>query len=302
MPEHNIGTRAVADTDREVQARESNERIIHTNGVDLCVETFGDPACPAMLLIMGAAASMLGWEDEFCRRLAAGSRFVIRYDNRDTGRSVSYEPGAPQYTMRDLVADALGLLDAFGLARAHFVGMSAGGVISQLVAVDHPKQVASLTLISTSPGGPDLPGPSDEFLAFVTAAAMRDWSDRTAVVNYIVEFERACAGSSRPFDEPARHHLAGRVFDRTANIASAMQNHFLLEAGDPLRERLGEIRAPTLVLHGTEDPVFPHAHARALANAIPRAQLLMLEQTGHELPRSVWDLVVPAILRHSSGR
>ncbi len=111
----------------KVRPTESNEKIVRANGVELCVETFGDPADPAILLIHGAATPMHGWEDELCESLAAASRFVIRYDHRDTGRSVSYEPGAPQYTLRDLTADAVGLLDAFDLGSAHLVGRSMGG-------------------------------------------------------------------------------------------------------------------------------------------------------------------------------
>ena len=128
-----------------------NERIVQANGVGLCIEAFGDPADPAILLISGATASMDWWEDEFCERLAAGPRFVVRYDNRDSGRSVAYEPGEPLYTGSDLVADAVGLLDTLGLARVHLVGISMGGGIAQHVALDHADRVASLTLISTTP-------------------------------------------------------------------------------------------------------------------------------------------------------
>jgi pimeloyl-ACP methyl ester carboxylesterase len=277
---------------------------VRANGVDLCVETFGDPANAAILLIAGAASSMLSWEDDFCERLAAGSRLVIRYDNRDTGRSVTYEPGAPQYTGSDLVDDAVGILDALGLDRAHVVGLSMGGGIAQVVALDHPDRVASLTLISTSagPGDPDLPGTSDDLHArFAAPLPMPDWFDRHAVIEYIVEDARAYAAITRPFDETAWRDLAGRDFDRSVNIASGMTNHFVLEGGEGWRERLGEIRAPTLVVHGDEDPLFPPAHAHALAEEIPNARLLMLERTGHELPRAVWDLVVPAIVAHTSG-
>jgi pimeloyl-ACP methyl ester carboxylesterase len=125
----------------------SGERVVRANGVDLWVETFGDPDDQAILLIMGLAASMDWWEDEFCQRLAAGGRFVVRYDHRDTGRSTSYPAGAPPYTGHDLTADAVGLLDVLGRPRAHLVGMSAGGGIAQEIAVDHPDRVASLTLI-----------------------------------------------------------------------------------------------------------------------------------------------------------
>src|SRR5215207_8520717 len=136
----------------------SPTEIVRANGVDICVQIFGDPTDPVVLLIMGSSASMDWWEDEFCERLATGSRFVIRYDHRDTGESVSYDPGAPPYAFHDLVDDAVDLLDHFGVAGAHVVGMSMGGAIAQLMALDHPDRVDSLTLIST---GPARPGPDD---------------------------------------------------------------------------------------------------------------------------------------------
>jgi pimeloyl-ACP methyl ester carboxylesterase len=277
------------------------ERIVRANGVDLCLQTFGDPTDPAIFLLMGASASMVWWEDDFCERLAAGSRLLVRHDTRGTGRSIAYEPDAPAYTLRDLAGDAVGLLDALGLARAHLVGFSTGGAVAQLVALEHPERVASLTLISTSPGGPDLPAMSEQYLARIEAAVVPDWSDRAAVVNYVVELWRAGASGSRPFDEGATRELAGRDVDRSVSIASSMTNHFVDDGGVPRRARLGEIGAPTLVIHGAEDPVFPLDHGRALAKEIPGARLLTLEQTGHELPRATWGTVVPAILRHTSG-
>ena len=280
----------------------AHDEIVQVNGVDLCVETFGDPTDPAILLIMGSSASMDWWEDEFCRRLAAGSRFVIRYDHRDTGRSVSYDPGAPGYTFRDLVADAAGLLDALGLGSAHLVGMSMGGAIAQLAALDHPNRVASLILIATSPAGagdPDLPDMSAQTRAEF-GVDRPDWSDRAAVIDYMVHLARVSAGRSRPFEEAPFRDLAARVVDRTVNIESSMTNHNAMDAGERWRERLGGLDVATLVVHGTEDPVFPYGHALALAREIPGAELLALEQTGHELPRAVWDLVVPAILEHTS--
>jgi pimeloyl-ACP methyl ester carboxylesterase len=110
-----------------------NEHSITANGVALCTEAFGDPGNPPVLLIMGACVSMLGWDDRLCQGLAAGGRYVIRYDHRDTGRSVTYEPGKPQYTLQDMAADAVGVLDAYRLGRAHLVGMSLGGIIAQLL-------------------------------------------------------------------------------------------------------------------------------------------------------------------------
>ena len=209
----------------EIRPMEQGERIIRANGVDLCVQTFGDRAESPILLIMGGASSMDWWEDGFCEHLMAGSRFVVRYDHRDTGRSISYEPGAAPYSLRDLAEDAFGLLDALGLESCHLVGMSMGGWIGQLVALDHPDRVASLTLISTTPtagaSDPDLPEMSEKLQAFFAQEASEpDWSDRDAVIDYIVEGERPFAGSL-PFDEAAMREIAARAFDRTVNIASS---------------------------------------------------------------------------------
>jgi pimeloyl-ACP methyl ester carboxylesterase len=278
-----------------------NEKIVQANGVDVCVQTFGDRADSPILLIHGATTSMFGWEDEFCERLAAGSRFIIRYDHRDTVRSVSYEPGAPQYTLRDLVADAVGLLDAFDLESAHLVARSMGGQLAMLAALDYPHRIASLTLIGTSPGGSDLPPMSEAFLAYTGGTENLDWSDREAVIDHVLGMLRVFSGGSGHFNEATMRDLVGHDVDRTANVASSQINHFAMDVGEPFRGRIGEIRAPTLVVHGEEDPVLSLGHALALEREIPGAELLVLEQTGHELPMAVWDVVVPAILRHTSG-
>jgi pimeloyl-ACP methyl ester carboxylesterase len=248
------------------------------------------------------------WEDGFCERLAAGRRFVVRYDLRDTGQSITYPPGAPEYDGIDLVADAVGVLDAFGIARAHVAGISMGGGIAQLVALDHPARVASLALFSTSPGGagsdnPDLPPMSDQLAAsFRQPPPDPDWTDRGAVVDYVVEDLRNYTGS-HPFDEERLRALAGRVFDRTIDIASTMKNHGVIGGGGPLRPRLEEIATSTLVLHGTEDPLFPFGHAEALAAEIPAARLMALDRVGHEHPPPVlWDQVVADLLDHTAER
>ena len=277
------------------------ERMVEATGVELCTEPFGDPADPAILLVMGLGASMLWWEEGFCRMLAESRRFVIRYDHRDTGRSVTYEPGHPDYTGTSLVADAAGVLDAYGIAAAHVVGVSAGGALAQLLALDFPSRVRSLVLISTSAALPterELPPPTEEFLRFVTTA-QEDWSDAPSVIEYLVAYSRVLAGGQRPFDETAARELARRDVMRARNVAAA-QNHDALPDDGRSREPLSSITAPTLVIHGTADPMFPLEHGEALAETIPGASLLRLERAGHGVDRSDWEAIVPAILQHTA--
>lgn len=276
-------------------------RMVRANDVDLCAETFGDPGDPSILLIAGAAESMDWWDDPLCERLAAGPRHVIRYDQRDTGASVSYPRGAPPYSADDLVADAIGLLDALAVRRAHIVGLSAGGILAQRLAVRHPDRVATLTLIDTTPDGPGdppLPPPSPA-LSF-DPVPDPDWSDCAAAVARLVEDHRPYAGTD--WDEDRVRAIAARVVDRTRDIAASRTNPYAAAEGTPVRARLGEITAPTLVAHGTLDPLFPYAHGEALAREIPGARLLALDGAGHEVPpAAVWDVFVPALLRHTSG-
>jgi pimeloyl-ACP methyl ester carboxylesterase len=272
--------------------------IVQAGEVPLCVERFGDPADPAILLIHGAGNSMLSWDEELCGRLAAGGRLVIRYDLRDAGRSVIHAPGTARYGYADLAADAAALLDVLGLERAHIVGMSLGGGIGQLLALDHPERVSALTLASSTPGGPghlapDLPGPTQD----LAEPPEPDWSDLDAVVEYLVEAERPFAARSRPYDEDGMRRLVRRVVEHSTNIEWSLTDSGSFDLGDPWRERLGSLSAPTLVVHGTEDPLFPYEHAEALAREIPGAELLPLEATGHEyFPPHTWDAVVPGLL------
>jgi pimeloyl-ACP methyl ester carboxylesterase len=276
------------------------ERMIEANGVELSAESFGDPADPPILLVMGIGASMLWWEEGFCRMLADGRRFVVRYDHRDTGRSVAYEPGRPEYRGGDLVADAAGVLDAFGIPAAHVVGVSAGGAFAQLLALEFAERVRSLVLISTSfavSTDRALPPPTQEFARFVTAVEV-DWLDPGSVIEYLVDYWRVLAGGERPFNEAAFRELARRDIERSRDFAAA-QNHDLLHHEEQSREPLSSISAPTLVIHGTADPMFPIGHGEALAEEIPDARLLRLEGAGHGVYRADWDAIVAAILEHS---
>ena len=276
--------------------------MIDVNGVALCTESFGDPADPPVLLVMGLGASMLCWQDGFCRLLAGRGRFVIRYDHRDTGRSTTYEPGRPGYSGGDLLADAVGVLDDYRLPSAHLVGVSAGGALVQLLALDFPSRVLSLVLISTSPALPgdrSLPPPSVAFTEFVRSATV-DWSDAESTVDYLVAYTRVLAGEQRTFEEDEVRDLIQRDVARAHDFA-ALQNHELLEDDDKPRKPLSSIEVRTLVIHGTADPMFPLPHGQALAREIPGALLLSLEGAGHGVERVDWDTATQAIATHTAA-
>jgi pimeloyl-ACP methyl ester carboxylesterase len=266
---------------------------------DLCVETFGDAADPPVLLI---GNSMLTWPDEFCERLAAGGRRPIRYDLRDTGLSTTVNPDAPAYTLRDLVADAAGLIDA----RTHVVGYTVGGWIAQLLALDRPELVATLTLISTrptapGPNDPDLPEHAPEVMAHFMSAPAPNWSDRAAVIEASVEVAKLMAGS-RGFVEADVRANAARIFDRVGPDPAVQRSNHLgtvfaaLDSKPRWRERLGQIAAPTLVMHGAQDPFFPVGNAEALAKEIPGAQLRVLDGIGQAMVRPAWPELLEGIL------
>src|SRR4051794_4470417 len=274
------------------------ERMVEANGVELCTEPFGDPADPPILLVMGIGGSMLWWEEGFCRMLAGGGLFVIRYDHRDTGRSITYEPGRPGYTGDDLVADAAGVLDAHGIPAAHVAGVSAGGAFAQLLALTERERVVSLVLISTSPAVPtahELPPPDSDFTRFAATVEV-DWSDAGSVIEYLVAYSRALAGGDRPFDEARARDLIERDVKRARNFAAAQNHDRLVQANSP-RKSLSAITVPTLVIHGSADPMFPIDHGEALAREIPGTTLLPLAGAGHGIYQDDWDTISCAILR-----
>lgn len=248
---------------------------------------------------------MLFWDEEFCKQLAAGSRFVIRFDQRDTGRSTTYPLGKATYRLRDFADDALGVLDAFGVGKAHLFGFSLGGGVSQVIAEDNPDRVSSLIQMSTTPIGPyrdepNLAPMSGELLnRFISIGNGVDFSKKTDVVPMLVNHLRLCSSPAHAFDEAAETAKAERAFDRTINIQASFVNHGPMAHTRWPRERLPEIKAPTLVIHGEDDLVIPFPHAVALKNEIPGAELLSLKGVGHELPFICWDEVIRAVLAHT---
>lgn len=277
-----------------------SERMIRAQGIELATQSFGDPAHPAVLLIMGGMASMLWWPQEFCERLASHGRHVIRYDQRDTGLSTKYPPGGP-YRLEDLVDDAIRVLDGYAIPAAHVVGMSLGGMIGQIATLKHPSHVLSLTAISSSPIGTDnsrLPESSGAFAQHSAAGGEVDWSDRAQVIAYMFKDSRLLAGTARPFEEAEVRAFIERDYDRADGYLCAT-NHGSLKVGEEWRGRLREMRAPLLAIHGTADPIFPIEHGIALSEAVGRAKLVRIEGGGHELHRADWDRIVGTIVRHT---
>jgi pimeloyl-ACP methyl ester carboxylesterase len=277
------------------------ERIIQVNGVKLATEAFGDAKHPPILLIMGAMASMLWWPDAFCKALADRSRFVIRYDQRDTGLSTKYPPGQPGYTFDDLLDDAFRVLDGYSIPAAHIAGMSLGGMIGQVAASWHPSRVLSLTAISSTPVGVGgLPGSRDPWASHTAEGEKIDWTARDEVVGFMLEESRLIAGTAHRFDATEVRAFIERDYDRSGGLLSAT-NHGAVMMGEMPRVRLKDIKAPLLVIHGTADPVFPREHGAALAAAVPGARVTWIGGGGHELHEDDWDAIVGAIVEHTGA-
>ncbi|MFK4150738.1 alpha/beta fold hydrolase [Streptomyces fungicidicus] len=274
---------------------------VNANEVALGVETFGDDDAPLVLLVGGT--TMLSWPDPLCERLAADGRRVVRYDLRDSGASTTLDPEAPAYTLRDLAADAAALADALGGRPAHLAGIGVGGMVAQVAALDHPDAFSALTLVGTravapGPADDDLPDHDQATMNRLFGHPMPDWSDREAVADF------AAAGAEILGDDPvAARAVAGRVWDRTPGTAPAVQmaNQLgmvfsRLDCAPRWRERLPEIKLPTLVVHGRRDRFFPVGNAEALAREIPGARLLVLEEAATAIPDAAAGEIAEAML------
>lgn len=278
-------------------------------------ETMGAENGRPLLLIAGLASQLVSWPEEFCRRLAAAGHFVIRFDNRDCGLSAKMEaagipdlaalgaaarggrPVAAPYRLSEMAADAVRLLDRLGLPRAHICGLSMGGMIAQLMAVEHPERVASLISMMSTTSEPDLPGPSEQ-----AAAAMMStppW-ERGAYVRYLVAVYRAFAGGSPAFDAETAADIAARSYDRSFYPEGFGRQMAAIIADGGRRGRLRQVKAPTLVIHGDCDPLLPIEHGRDTAAAVAGARLLLVAGLGHGLAfPALWDELVAAIAAHT---
>jgi pimeloyl-ACP methyl ester carboxylesterase len=294
-------------------------RTFHVNGVELRTQAFGDPAAPAVLLIMGANASMKRWPESVCRRIADEGRYVIRYDNRDTGRSSAFAPGKPDYDIRDLAKDASAVLDAYRIDRAHMVGFSLGGQIAQHLAIWHGARVLSAFIFASSPDPSaiaaaatglsrdrkSLSPPAQKVMELIQLLASVNWNNETEAIDAWVREDLMLLGYGDVADEQASRANLTEIVREARNLLSHRLNHpMAVAATPPWRERLSDILAPVLVFHGTDDACFPIDHGRALANEIRNARLVEVEGMGHVLSLSspFWALFTETLIEHTGDR
>ncbi len=284
------------------------------NGIEIEYEAFGDASGRPLLLIMGLGAQMIFWDVEFCEQLAASGHYVIRFDNRDVGLSTYFDKaGVPNvlqvmkdgragrpievpYTLDDMADDAAGLLAALGIERAHVCGASMGGMIAQALAIRHPQRLRSLTAIFTSTGNPELPPATPEAMAVLLEPAP---AERQANIEHAVKVFRAIGGPGFPFDEERIRTRGGRLFDRAFHPEGMARHLAAIVAHGDRRPKLSGVTAPTLVIHGSADPLVPVEGGKDLAQAIAGSKLLIIDGLGHDLPPPVWPRISAAIASHT---
>jgi pimeloyl-ACP methyl ester carboxylesterase len=275
-----------------------DEQFAAVDGVELCYQEMGDPDGEPLLLVMGLATQMIAWDEEFCALLADRGFRVVRFDNRDVGRSTKLAGGVPgrldmligrrgtaPYFLRDMAADTFGLMDHLGIDSAHLVGASMGGMIVQTAAIERPERVRSLTSIMSTTGSRRVGHPSYKTFGLLVGNPPRD---REAAIDRVVKTFRMIGSPGYPFEEERIREIAGRSFDRGHDPAGiARQLHAITASGDRT-PRLRELDVPALVIHGSRDLLVNPSGGRATARAIPGARLKMVEGMGHDLPRALW--------------
>jgi pimeloyl-ACP methyl ester carboxylesterase len=289
-------------------------RIARANGINICYEIFGEASAEPMLLIMGLGGQMVLWDDAFCEQIAARGFRVIRFDNRDVGQSSKLTGGkrltwlellklrflkipvtAP-YTLRDMAEDTIALMDVLGVRTAHLVGVSMGGMIAQEIAITFPERVRSLISIMSTTGNPKLPQPAREAISMFMAPPPRSRDE------YIARFERnwkVLRAGRFPEDEALDRSRAERVFDRGLNPAGVGRQIRAILASGSRKERLRKVKAPTLVIHGTADPLVDPKAGQDTAVSIPGAKLMIVQGMGHAIPMPIWPEIIDAIDKHA---
>jgi pimeloyl-ACP methyl ester carboxylesterase len=278
---------------------ESDMPNLKSNGIRIEYETFGDRRSPPLLLIMGFGGQMILWDEDFCRRLAEEDLFVIRFDNRDVGLSSKLEGMEAPYTIEDMGDDAVGLLDGLGIRRSHVCGASMGGMIAQTMAIRPPNRVASLICMASSTGDPGVASAALRAPDPRATAAMTAPRERESYIEHTVKGMRELSGRIAAFDDERARRVAAALYDRCFCPEGMARQFRALLASGSRRPALTKLTLPTLVIHGDCDPLVPVKHGRDTAEAVPGAELLIVEGMGHELPPEAWPTIVAAIVAHT---
>ena len=279
---------------------------LQANGLDIEYEVHGDPKNPALLLIMGLGVQLINWDDGFVGELVRRGFYVIRFDNRDVGLSTKMESAGiadiagvlagesrPAYSLDDMADDAVGVLDALHIKAAHIVGASMGGFIAQLVAINHPEHTLSLTSIMSGPGGHDAIPPTPEALEVLVRMPA---ATREEIVANSIDARRIFAGEGNPFNVEEQRALIERAYERSYYPVGFGRQYAAILASKTRIPALRELRVPTLVVHGADDPLVPPENGKRVAAAVPGARYLEFKGAGHNLPPSTWPAVADAIM------
>jgi pimeloyl-ACP methyl ester carboxylesterase len=291
----------------------ASEELTATVGeLELCYQTFGAATAPPVLLVMGLASQMLLWDDQFCEQLASRGFRVIRFDNRDVGRSshlrgetiptrwqlMRRSPRGAAYTLEDMAADGVGLLDHLKLGAAHIVGASMGGMIAQLIAINHPDRVLSLVSIMSTTGNPKVGRPQPRMMMRLMRKGKRE---RQAYIEDHIDTYRAIGSKQYDFEEEHKRERAARLFDRGVYPAGSARQLGAVASAADRTDALASVRVPTTVIHGDADPLVDVSGGRATAEAIPGARLVIIPGMGHDMPRALWPDIIDAIVENTAA-
>ena len=265
------------------------------NGIEIEYETFGPDDAPAVLLINGLGSQMTRWPVPFCEKLVARGYRAIRFDNRDVGRSTWFQSG-DRYTLSDMAADAMGLLDHLKIDKAHVAGVSMGGMIAQTVAIEHPSRVLSLTSIMSATGAPGTMDATPEAAAVLTQVAPDPTVDEEAFVAHGMKNARTIGSPAYPWTDEALRERVLSEMRRAFNPKGVQRQRGAIGASGDRTEKLAKLNVPTVVLHGEVDPLIPKAGGEATARAIPGAELRIIPGMGHDLPEPLYDTIIDAIV------
>jgi len=287
----------------------------NANNIRIEYETFGDPSSPPILLIIGLGGHLIYWDEEFCRQLAEAGLYVIRFDNRDAGLSTKFDEAGvpdimdvvgklmsrqkviPPYTIEDMAADAVGLLDALKIDKAHICGMSMGGMIAQALAIRYPGRVSSLTSIYSTTGNPRLPQPKPEIMGLLLTPPPQE---RDPFIQFNLNVFRALTGPRFGFDEKWVRQIMGQAYDRSFCPQGAARQLVAILTQANRQPALKGVRVPTLIIHGDADPLVSMEGGKDAADAVPGAKLKIIEGMGHDLPHGeVWAQIAKDIIAHT---